>query len=85
MANPMTRDFTVTVIADANHAYTSFALNQKWNVLPELLTFMTSWIQARVGNASTVEVSDLPDHSGKYVSAFEAQACVKRLSLVSAC
>lgn len=50
MADSMTRDFTVKIIADADHVYTTFGLNQEWNVLPEMLNSMTSWIQARVSN-----------------------------------
>jgi len=50
MADAMTSDFAVKVIADADHVYTTFALNQEWNVLPEMLNFVTSWIQTRVGN-----------------------------------
>jgi len=50
MATPMTKDFTVKIIADADHVYTTFALNQEWNVLPQMLDFMTSWIDSRVNN-----------------------------------
>jgi len=61
MADAMTRDFAVAVIADADHAYTTFALNQEWNVLPELLTFITSWIQARVSNVPSDDVSTMEE------------------------
>jgi len=57
MADSMTRDFTVKIIADADHVYTTFRLNQEWNVLPEMLNSMTSWIQDRVSNVARRKTS----------------------------
>lgn len=70
MAHSMTRDFTVKTIADADHVYTTFGLNQEWKVLPEFLNFMASWIQVRVenthsGDVTTDEGSTLPIHPVK--------------------
>jgi len=62
MADSMTRDFTVIIIADADHVYTTFGLNQKWDVLPDMLNFMTSWVRARVGNGYSGDVTT-PDES----------------------
>jgi uncharacterized protein len=50
MADSLTRDFTVKIIADADHVYTTFGLNQEWDILPEILNCVTRWIQARAGN-----------------------------------
>ncbi len=44
MADPQTRDFTVKIIQNADHVYAT----KDWEVLPEMLDFTTSWIQARV-------------------------------------
>jgi hypothetical protein len=57
MADSMTRDFTVKTIADADHVYTTFGLNQEWNVLPEMLNAMTRWIRARVASVDSGDVT----------------------------
>ena len=56
MAAPVTKDFTVKIITGADHVYTTFGMNQKWEILPELLTSMSNWIGNRV-EAETVQVA----------------------------
>jgi uncharacterized protein len=62
MADSLTRDLTVKIIVDADHVYTTFGLNQKWDVLPDMLNAMTSWIRSRAGSLCSGDITT-PDES----------------------
>ena len=62
MADSMTKDLTVRIVADADHVYTTFALNPHRDVLPERLHVMTDWIRSRVENVHSAVVNT-PDKS----------------------